>query len=524
MRQRLGRASRPDQLYHLAAELHWIAWVSLWHREHLLYPQIIRCPPNRVNSSSGAYSIFILYFITTWVGGFLIGRYKGFGFVLFVGLLAFLFRKSFRDLVGKMFRLSPGEREERKVRKRIKMWAPLARLLKTGVPLAAVGAVLYFGHWDLRISSPFQVAPRSNDDIRAEVEGIIHKFFVKEGDRVNTGDLLVLLSPREYAIQSEKVEKQIAEKTARLKLLRAGPRREKIDVARQEMDTARTELFYRKRELEEGEQRRKDRLVKARVSLAKARTRVRFSRQYFVLKEKLFKSGLISRREYLEAQEQFQLREKESEEVREEVRLVESEKLMTLKSALALSEKRLIEAKRRLDLLLAGSRREEVEAVQAELARLKVELRHSQSREQLTRIVSPSAGIVTTPKLKEKVGEWAKKGDLILEVYDFSSVMAEMAVPEKEVADVKIGQEVVLKARSFPGRTFHGRVTSIAPVAQDKEVQRILTVRSEIANPDLLLRPGMSGSAKIIAGRLRVGQLILRRIARSVRVEFWSWY
>ena len=49
-RQRLGRASRPDQLYHLAAELHWIAWVSLRHREHLLYPQIIRCPPNRVNS------------------------------------------------------------------------------------------------------------------------------------------------------------------------------------------------------------------------------------------------------------------------------------------------------------------------------------------------------------------------------------------------------------------------------------------------------------------------------------------
>ncbi len=25
--------------------------MSLWHREHLLYPQIIRCPPNRVNSN-----------------------------------------------------------------------------------------------------------------------------------------------------------------------------------------------------------------------------------------------------------------------------------------------------------------------------------------------------------------------------------------------------------------------------------------------------------------------------------------
>ena len=99
-----------------------------------------------------------------------------------------------------------------------------------------------------------------------------------------------------------------------------------------------------------------------------------------------------------------------------------------------------------------------------------------------------------------------------------------MAVPEKEVADVKIGQEVVLKARSFPGRTFTGRVMSIAPVAEEKEVQRVLTVRSEIANPDLLLRPGMSGNAKIIVGKRRLGQLLLRRVARSVRVEFWSWY
>jgi hypothetical protein len=34
----------------------------------------------------------------------------------------------------------------------------------------------------------------------------------------------------------------------------------------------------------------------------------------------------------------------------------------------------------------------------------------------------------------------------------------------------------------------------------------------------------MSGNAKVIAGRRRLGELLLRRIARSVRVEFWSWY
>ena len=80
------------------------------------------------------------------------------------------------------------------------------------------------------------------------------------------------------------------------------------------------------------------------------------------MKERLFKEGLISRKEHLEAQEALQLREKDREESQEEVRIVKSDRLVTLKSGEALAEKRLKEADRRLDLLLAGSRKEEIDA------------------------------------------------------------------------------------------------------------------------------------------------------------------
>jgi Cu(I)/Ag(I) efflux system membrane fusion protein len=99
-----------------------------------------------------------------------------------------------------------------------------------------------------------------------------------------------------------------------------------------------------------------------------------------------------------------------------------------------------------------------------------------------------------------------------------------MPVPENEIGDVRVGQPVVLKARSFPGRTFQGRVTAISPVATENPLEKVVTVRSEIENPDLLLRPGMSGNAKIIAGDRRIGELLTRRIVRLVRVEFWSLY
>ncbi|MDV2503917.1 MAG: efflux RND transporter periplasmic adaptor subunit [bacterium] len=464
---------------------------------------------------AGTYSFLILLFIAIWAGGFLIGRFQGLGLVLFLALLTMLFWSSLTRLTRREPKLAPEGTEARRGPR---------RLITVGLPMAAIGIVLFFMPWELKISSPFQVAPRENADVRAEVEGILQEVYVKEGDRVEEGDPLALLSAREYVDEIEKAKKRMAETEARLRLLRSGPRPEEVKVTRQEVDTAQTDYFSRKREFEEGEHMRTRRLKKARVSLAKAATRRRFANELYSLQEKLFKEGLVSKKDSLEAQETLQLREKEMEEAQEDIELIASDQLMTLRTALALAQKRLKEADRRLELLLAGSRKEEIEVVEAELARLRVELAHYETKKSLTRIVSPSGGVVTTPKLKEKVGELVKKGDLILEVHDFSSVIAEIEVPEKEIADIAVGQPVVLKARSYPGRTFYGRVTDIAPIATEGEIQKVVTVRSEIANPDLLLRPGMSGNAKIVAGERRLGEILTRRIARTVRVELWSWY
>jgi multidrug resistance efflux pump len=462
---------------------------------------------------AGGYSLFILTLIVSWAGGFLIDRYQGFGLIIFASLLGLGFRKPLKKFKNKILGpLSPREGSG--------MWK---KIIKVAVPIA-LGLSLYFIHWDLMISSGFQVAPRSNADIRGEVDGIIEKVLVGEGDRVQKGQLLVLLSTRDYSTEIEKVKRLIDEKEARLRLLRSGPRPQEIRLIRQEVDTAQTGFLYKKREYEEGRHMQKSRLLKAKTSLSKAGTRVRFARKYFNLKEELFKDGLISQKEYLETQEALLLREKEQEEAQEEVRLVDSEKLVALRTALALADKRLKEAERKLDLLMAGSRQEELDAVKAELARLKVELSHFENQKKLTRIFSPSDGVVTTPKLDEKLGEWVKKGDLILEVYDFSSVVAEVAVPENEIADVDLGQSVVLKVRSHPGETFYGQVKSIAPVVKQESTGNFVIIKSRIDNPDFLLRPGMSGTAKINAGRRRVGKIFLRRLARTFRLEVWSWF
>ncbi len=94
------------------------------------------------------------------------------------------------------------------------------------------------------------------------------------------------------------------------------------------------------------------------------------------------------------------------------------------------------------------------------------------------------------------------------------------------IVEVRLGQAVTLKARAFPGKSFTGTVTSIAAAAihSEQNGQSRITVATELENPGLLLKPQMTGTAKIHCGERRAIALLTRRLVRYLRVEFWSWW
>jgi hypothetical protein len=136
-------------------------------------------------------------------------------------------------------------------------------------------------------------------------------------------------------------------------------------------------------------------------------------------------------------------------------------------------------------------------------------------------------GIVISHRVREKVGQAVKKGDLIAEVHEMRKLTVEINVSEKEIAEVHIGQRVVLKARAYPLEKFEARVIAIAPAAiepEDMRGERMVRVRTELENPDLLLKPEMSGRAKIYCGERRLLDIVGRRVVRFFKVDFWSWW
>ena len=199
-----------------------------------------------------------------------------------------------------------------------------------------------------------------------------------------------------------------------------------------------------------------------------------------------------------------------------------------------------------LRVLLQGSRPEDIEATKAQIDQLQTDRGHLQKQRRMLTVYSPSGGIVATPttQLKQLTNQFVKKGDLIAKVFDLRTVTAVIAVDEKDVADVKENQRVVLRARAFPDQEFYGKVNfvaisllgknnsrasetpvlPVAPVSSSSTTKHTTIVTTQIENPALLLKPEMTGQAKILCGRKRALDLVTRRIAHAIKVEFWSWW
>ncbi len=342
----------------------------------------------------------------------------------------------------------------------------LPKRTKMAVGLAILAAFLFLIRMPLTVTGEFTILPIHNADVRAEVEETIREVFVEEGDTVRRGDPIVQLSGRTMAAELQKTKSALEEVRAKLKLLKAGPRPEEV------------------------------KLAKTRV--AKAEEVLRFAQKDQERSQALFERGLIPRKEWEQSQQQMVVREKELEE-----------------------------AKSSLSVVRAGSRKEEIEAAEAELEGLESELQYLDSQKRLLTVRSPASGVVATPKLKEKIGQHLAKGELIAKVYELKTLTVEIPISEKDIADVIIGQPVVVKTRAYPQQSFKGNVISIAPIATQEDERRpdgTVVVRANLENSQLLLKPGMSGMAKIYGSKRTLFKLLVRRLIRFIRVEVWSWW
>jgi membrane fusion protein, copper/silver efflux system len=120
--------------------------------------------------------------------------------------------------------------------------------------------------------------------------------------------------------------------------------------------------------------------------------------------------------------------------------------------------------------------------------------RSGQVRRTLT-LHAPFAGVVTEKMVQ--AGQAVEMGMPLYRLADLSSVWVEADVYEQDLRFVRLGERVSVEIAAYPGESRTGRVSYIYPeVSPDSRTARL---RVELANPGMLIKPGMFATVQIEA-------------------------
>lgn len=440
----------------------------------------------------------LLLYMAHLIGGWMVREYRTWGMIMFTVLFAMTAPTVLKVKVpasGKFVK------------------AVFTRIYKS--PKLAIASILIllglFFPWELKISSEFTIVPLKESSVTPQVPGNIIKIYVDQGSRVSVNSVLAEIENLEIADNYQESKGELATQKATLDLLRAGTRPEEIERARRLVETKNAEYRNSGRIIEERAVLLET-IDKKQVELEKAHSD-------YERTQRLLESGLIARNEADKYRMEFEVRKKELSEARGQLKVLEEQTERTRD----IKKKELAQADSELQLLLAGTRMESIRAAESQVEKLEKKLAILEKELELQKIRSPIEGVVTTPFLRNRIGDYLDKGDIFCTIVSEGRVQIKMPIPEKEIGDVKLGFPIAMKVRGYPRMKYKAHVQDIAPVTSGAGSGRTVVVYGELDNSDGSLKGGMTGVGKILCGKRMVINIASRRAIRWLRTEFWEY-
>jgi len=166
-----------------------------------------------------------------------------------------------------------------------------------------------------------------------------------------------------------------------------------------------------------------------------------------------------------------------------------------------IAERAVAAARAQLDKLVAGPRRQEIEAARAQ--RASAEAMVAAVEQQITdaTVVAPSDGVVTT-RIAEP-GEILPPGATIAVLTDLDRPWLTVWIDEPSLSRVTLGQSVTVRVDGSD-QIFDGTVSFISPVAEftpknvqtpDERAKLVFRVKVRLDNTDGIFKPGMPADA-----------------------------
>ncbi|KQT24052.1 transporter [Chryseobacterium sp. Leaf405] len=264
---------------------------------------------------------------------------------------------------------------------------------------------------DDKVMATGKIVPKEEIEIKPNIAGIIDKILVEEGDRVEAGQLIATV--------------------------RIIPNLADVNSAQQNIQNS-------------------------ELQISNAKMNVDNMRKQFEMQEKLYKQGVASKQEYLNAQQQLYSTQQ------------------TLKNA----NQQLVTAQKTLQIVKTGST--------PELKGLAT-----------TQIRSKASGTVL--EVPVKVGSQVieansfNAGTTICSIADLNSLIFQGEIDEAQAGKLKQGMEMKIVIGALQNKSFPGKLTMIAPKGKDNNGTIKFPVEGDVNNPNNeYIRAGFSANGEIV--------------------------
>ncbi len=134
------------------------------------------------------------------------------------------------------------------------------------------------------------------------------------------------------------------------------------------------------------------------------------------------------------------------------------------------------------------------------VAELQAALHAAETNLGYTDIVSPIDGTVISRNVEmgQTVAVGSETPPLFVIAADPTLTHIDAIISAKDGGEVKVGDKATFTVEAFPNRPFSGAVTQIRPSQQTYEHVATYDVVISAPNPDLLLKPGMAATVRIV--------------------------
>lgn len=394
------------------------------------------------------------------------------------------------------------------------------------------------------------VAEATTYDLAFEIPGKIEKYYVKEGQKVKQGDIMVKMDQDTLLAQLKQMQANLGAARANLANLKAGARPQEIQQARSQLENAVAELTKLKngpkpQEIQQARSAmlaaqqqydlysngyRKEDIKSAYDQMLGQKSNLENAEKNYRRYLNLYKDEAVAAKDLDYQKNVYQMAKSSYDTSMENYRKLKIgfrpeekqtayQQYQASKAAydnlatgtryedINKGEANVRYWKEQVDLLIAGPRPDEVKAAEKKVKEaeaavdiIKVQLKNS-------KIYTPVDAVVISKNFEET--EMVGSGVPVITAADLEHPWIYIFIPEDQISRYKLGEKAKISLDSFPNKKFDGTISRIYEKSEftpkfiqteRERVTLVYRVKVAVENPDLVIKPGIPADVEIITG------------------------